>query len=206
MPQLHISSVFGMLHLISARDAEGRKASTMTILTTASPNATAKLAVATAITAGLCATVLTAPPVHAAENRSSPEAALVSQEFGLYAADLERGLALIDEIPESVLVAGDAATQQWLRAHHPELLTASRADIVGCAGAIAWLIASTAIPAAKILKIKRLIDSLGGVSKAVQVFWGASFTWEKIHALGGAAAALGAELLGIATVKQKCFS
>ncbi|WP_420368740.1 hypothetical protein [Curtobacterium sp. L1-20] len=35
---------------------------------------------------------------------------------------------------------------------------------------------------------------------------GSPFTWEKIRALGGAAAALGAELLGIAAVKQKCFS
>lgn len=206
MPKLHMSSAFGMLQLTSAKDAGGRKASTMTILTTASPDATVELAMATAITAGLFATVLIAPPVHAAENQSSPEAALVSRDLGLHAADLERGLALIDEIPETVLVAGDTATQQWLRANHPELLTASRADIVGCAGATAWLIASTAIPAAKILKIKRLIDSLGGVSEAVQLFWGASFKWEKIHALGGAAATLGAELLGITAVKQKCFS
>jgi hypothetical protein len=35
--------------------------------------------------------------------------------------------------------------------------------------------------------------------------WGASFSWEKIRALGGAAAALGAELLGIAAVKRGCF-
>jgi hypothetical protein len=178
----------------------------MTVFTTARPSATAEFAAATAITAGLCATVLTAPPAHAVESQPSPEAALISRGLGLQSADLERGLALIDEIPEAVLVVGDTAMQEWLRADHPELLTASRADIVGCAGAIAWLIASTAIPAAKILKIKRLIDSLGGVSKAVRLFWGASFKWEEIQALGGAAAALGAELLGIAAVKQKCFS
>jgi hypothetical protein len=178
----------------------------MAILTFANPNASAKIAVVTAITAGLCATVITAPPAHAVENKFSPEEELISRDLGHESADLERGLALIEEIPEAVLAAGDTATQEWLRANHPELLTASRADVVGCAGAIAWLIASTAIPAAKILKIKRLIDSLGGVSKAVRLFWGASFKWEKIQALGGAAAALGAELLGIAAVKQKCFS
>ncbi|SBN64709.1 hypothetical protein GA0004736_3673 [Curtobacterium sp. 9128] len=54
--------------------------------------------------------------------------------------------------------------------------------------------------------IKKLFDGLGGVAKAVQLFWGASFKWEKIQALVGAAAALGAELLGIAAVKQRCFS
>lgn len=178
----------------------------MALLTIASPNARAKIAVVTAVTAGLCATMVTAPPAHAVENKFSSEEGLTSRDLGHESADLERGLALIDEIPEAVLVAGDTAVQEWLRANRPELLTSSRADIVGCAGAIAWLIASTAIPTAKILKIKRLINSLGGVSSAVRLFWGASFKWEKIQALGGAAAALGAELLGIAAVKQKCFS
>lgn len=175
-------------------------------MTTLNTRTSAKLAITTTITAGLCATMLTAPPAHAVENESFPQTTLISRDLGLQSADLERGLAFISSIPEAVLVAGDDALQEWLRANHSELITASRADIVGCAGAIAWLIASTAIPAAKILKIKRLINSLGGVSKAVRLFWGASFSWEKIRALGGAAAALGAELLGIAAVKQKCFS
>lgn len=55
------------------------------------------------------------------------------------------------------------------------------------------------------MRIKRLINSLGCVTKAVRIMWGASFSWEKIRALGGAAAALGAELLGIAAVKRGCF-
>jgi len=82
---------------------------------------------------------------------------------------------------------------------------AARASILECTGAIAVLIASTAFPVAKILKIKRLINSLGGVTKAVRIMWGASFSWEKIRALGGAAAALGAELLEVAAVKRGCF-
>ena len=57
----------------------------------------------------------------------------------------------------------------------------------------------------KKVRIKCLIKSLGGVTKAVRIMWGASFSWEKIRALGGAAAALGAELLGIAAVKRGCF-
>lgn len=61
------------------------------------------------------------------------------------------------------------------------------------------------VTAAKILKIKKLFDGLGGATQAVQVFWGASFNRERIQALGGAAAALWAEIPGSAGVKQRCF-
>lgn len=185
------------------RGAPRTKGKTVTTFTN---KTTITLSLTLTIAAGLCATMLAAPPANATEKSTVSGAITGTQELDIQAADLEQGLALIEQIPDSVLAAGDAATHEWLRENHPELLSGSRADILGCAGAIAWLIASTAIPAAKILKIKRLINSLGGVSKAVQLFWGATFKWEKIQALGGAAAALGAELLGIAAVKQKCFS
>lgn len=165
-----------------------------------------KTAVAAAVCAGLCASMFVAAPATAAPAALHATTSGVAESLNPQAADLERGLSLINEIPEGVLLAGDVALSDWIATNHPELLTGTRADVVGCAGAIAWLIASTAIPAAKILKIKKLIDGLGGVAKAVQLFWGASFKWEKIQALGGAAAALGAELLGIAAVQQKCFS
>lgn len=175
----------------------------MKSLTSITPTKTATVA---AITTALCASMLTVMPAQAASTAPVADIRTATENLGLRAADLEQGLELISEIPDSVLLAGDAAVQSWMAGNHPELIQGTRADIVGCAGAIAWLIASTAIPAAKILKIKKLIDGIGGVAKAVQLFWGASFKWEKIQALGGAAAALGAELLGIAAVQQKCFS
>ncbi|WP_146081684.1 hypothetical protein [Clavibacter michiganensis] len=65
---------------------------------------------------------------------------------------------------------------------------------------------STAIPAAKILRVKRLIDELGGVARAVQILWGASFSYEKLQVVGGAALALAGELLGITSIRTECFS
>jgi len=165
-----------------------------------------RTSIAAVLAGGMLASMLAAAPARAASAPPPAATAHIAEDLGLHATELAQGLEFIDRIPESVLLAGDAALRAWLVANHPELLRESRADLVGCAGAIAWLIASTAIPAAKILKIKKLIDGLGGVAKAVKLFWGASFKWEKIQALGGAAAALGAELLGIAAVKQKCFS
>ena len=73
-----------------------------------------------------------------------------------------------------------------------------------CSGAILLAIGTTAIPAAKILQIKRYMNALGGTAEAIKILWGASFSHEKLKALGGAAAALGAELLGIAAVKEAC--
>lgn len=66
--------------------------------------------------------------------------------------------------------------------------------------------ASTPIPAAKILKITRLIQPLGGVSQAVQIFWGVSFNYRKLKVLGGATGALAAELFGVGSIQQKGFS
>jgi hypothetical protein len=148
--------------------------------------------------------MLAAPPAQAATGAPSSSVASIVEDLDLQAVDVERGLALIESIPEAVLLNGQTAYEKWV-AGNPTMQRAARASILECTGAIAVLIASTAFPVAKILKIKRLINSLGGVTKAVRTMWGASFSWEKIRTLGGAAAALGAELLGVAAVKRGCF-
>lgn len=129
--------------------------------------------------------------------------------------ELTAGLNYIMSIPDSVLLRGDAATQEWvknnpgpqgsgLKASGNEVRAS--ANVLGCAGAIATVIASTAFPAAKILKIKKLVKELGGVTEAAKLFWGASFSYEKVRALGGTAAALAGELIGITQIKEQCFS
>lgn len=81
-----------------------------------------------------------------------------------------------------------------------------RANFWGCFGSLAWLIGTTAIPVAKIGKIKSYINALGGVKKTVQLLWGATFRYEKLKAAGGALAGLGAEILGIKGVADNCLN
>ena len=88
-------------------------------------------------------------------------------------------------------------TSAWLR------LTASSNVQEQSCSPLAQLLSLT-IPAAKILQIKRYMNALGGTTEAIKILWGASFSHEKLKALGGVAAALGAELLGISAVKEAC--
>ncbi|WP_157887549.1 hypothetical protein [Frondihabitans sp. PAMC 28766] len=119
--------------------------------------------------------------------------------------DMTAALSLLESIPDSVLLAGDEATRQWTKENHPESLKETRGSILACTAAIATLIATTAIPAAKILKIKKLITAGGGVAKVVKLYWGASFNYEKIRAIGGAAGALALEIVGDTAIKKGCF-
>lgn len=131
-------------------------------------------------------------------------------------------------IPDDVLAAGDGAAQAWLVQHGvagPDTLgqvavvvekrapaeiaavapQASIWKIAKCVAAIVQLLATTAIPAAKLLKIKKLIEALGGTRKAVELILKATSKAEKLKAGGQALVALAAELLGISAVKNNCF-
>ena len=143
---------------------------------------------------------------------------------------LDRLLAEIDEIPDDVLEKGDDALHQWLVEHgnragneklkrddnsEAENLSllergelAARASlwkIAKCVAAIVQLLGTTAIPAAKLLRIKKYIKALGGTKKAVELLLKATTRAEKLKVGGQALVALAAELLGISTVKNNCF-
>lgn len=125
------------------------------------------------------------------------------------AMNVTNALALIDSIPYSVLEAGQGATSDWVSSRagvgSRDVLMPS-ASFFGCTFAIGGLIAGNVIAVGKLLKIKRLIGSLGGVSAAVRLMWGASFSYEKMLAAGGALAALAGEFFGIKQVRDECFS
>lgn len=117
-------------------------------------------------------------------------------------------LKVIDKIPESVLLKGDLATQQWiaLNVGYSGPNAVNPQGFLECSGTILWLAGSTLIPAAKLLKIKRYMNALGGVGEAIKIMWGASFSYEKLQAFGGAAVALAAELAGITEFQKNCLS
>jgi hypothetical protein len=77
--------------------------------------------------------------------------------------------------------------------------------IAKCVAAIVQLLATTAVPAAKLLRIKKYIKALGGAKQAVKLLLGATTRAEKLKAGGQALVALAAELLGISMVKTHCF-
>ena len=135
------------------------------------------------------------------ELRNAPK----DQDLADQAADVTKALELINSIPDEVLAQGDAATQQWL-AEHPVSTTTTRASVWGCTAAITLFLGTNLVSAAKLLKIKKLIKALGGVKEAVQLMWGASFSYEKMQAAGGALAALAGEFFGVTSIREKCFN
>ncbi|ALC06985.1 hypothetical protein CDES_13215 [Corynebacterium deserti GIMN1.010] len=113
-------------------------------------------------------------------------------------------------IPDEALPKGDEAPQAWIAQHTPtnapgEGQMTTMASFWGCSAAIAGMIAGNVVGAAKLLKIKQYMKALGGVKEAVQLMWGASFSYEKMQALGGALGALAAELAGVSSIKDQCF-
>ncbi|CAP65613.1 uncharacterized protein PODANS_6_11025 [Podospora anserina S mat+] len=146
---------------------------------------------------------------------------------------LDHLFAEIERIPDDILEKGDEVLHQWLIANgdrEPETALkrdtdyvdaveqnlslfergelAARASlwkIAKCVAAIVQLLATTAVPAAKLLRIKKYIKALGGAKQAVKLMLGATTKAEKLKAGGEILVNLSAELLGISTVKNNCF-
>lgn len=172
---------------------------------------------AQALTASICAVALSVTAINAANatpvkhSDTISFASSVSVDSIVFsdfnedeaAQAMHQLLSYFSSIPDDVLERGDNALTEWQK-QNP--VPSTRASVLGCIGAVLWLVGSNVIGVAKILKIKKLIDKLGGVAEAVKIMWGASFKWEKMQAAGGALAELGTELLGIAGVKEQCFN
>ncbi|WP_366534962.1 hypothetical protein [Streptococcus equi] len=82
-------------------------------------------------------------------------------------------------------------------------------EIAKCTGAIAWVVGSTVFAAAKLLKIKKYIKTIGGIGKAATMVMGFFKTGaippDAREKVGTAVMNLASELLGITAIKDNCF-
>lgn len=163
-------------------------------------------------------------------NKTLAENFNFTSEFSL---PLDHLFTQIESIPDEVLEQGDEALHKWLVEHgyrapdktlkqdvdvphendnptifERDVLLArdpSWVDIARCVAAIFELLVTTAVPALKILRIKRYIAALGGARQAVKLLLGATTRAEKLKAGGQALLNLADELLGISSVMEACF-
>ncbi|MEV2910802.1 hypothetical protein [Paenibacillus larvae] len=118
-------------------------------------------------------------------------------------------LEQIESIPDEIINTNDAnQINAYLKEKNIDFTVKSdrvKRGWRGCSLAIAGAIVTTAIPIAKLAKIKSLVNALGGVKEAAKIIWGATTKGEKWKALGEAGKDLVAELAGITAVKTACF-
>lgn len=122
------------------------------------------------------------------------------------AKEMTEALEVIESIPDEVLLQGDEATREWLQNDPKAQEATQEASALGCTASILSLIGGNMIVAGKLLKIKRLIQDLGGVVSAVRHMAGAGFNYEKLKHGGGAIFTLASELFGIEGVRTQCFN
>jgi hypothetical protein len=178
------------------------------------------LAVATFL-AGIAAALPSATAEDAIAARDSND--LVELEIDVQAAvPLEVLFAEIETIPDEILLAGDEVTNDWLIEHglrqSDAVIEESKRDVVvreaydlvqlesrGFWGCV-WAIGKAAIPAAKLLKIKKYIKALGGVKKAVKKVLKAGKNYKKAIKIGGPTLWNLIKLLtGIDEIDKECF-
>lgn len=155
-----------------------------------------------------------------------------TDDFG---PSLSHVFSTIENIPDDVLAAGDEALDDWLvaqgirepgatlkRAVEPivneddshstavweRAVIEARVSwwkVTKCVASIVQMLATAAIPAGKLLRIKKLISDLGGTKSAVELMLKATSKAEKLKVGGQALVDLSAEFLGISVVKSNCF-
>lgn len=78
-------------------------------------------------------------------------------------------------------------------------------EVLECAGAIAFVVGSTLFVGAKLARINRYIEALGGVRQAARLIMGATSAEERLRVGGQALVALAAELAGVTAIEEACF-
>jgi hypothetical protein len=111
----------------------------------------------------------------------------------------------VENIPDSVIDEGDTAIKNYVQEWRSgSVQAAGMGDVAKCAGAILVAIGSAAIPAAKLLKLKRFIKEVGSVRDAAILLLRVARGEEQLSELGPVIGSLGAEILGIDAIRKNC--
>jgi len=76
--------------------------------------------------------------------------------------------------------------------------------VTRCAAAVAWFVGTNIIAPLRLLKVKRYIQSLGGLRASANLMLRASTWVERINIGGGALVGLAAEIAGVAAIQDNC--
>jgi len=169
----------------------------------------------------ISATLALASPAALAIRRRDADAAIAPNSFGA----LQSLFAIVEAIPVSTLEAGDAAVSEYLATAPasiaiPATVVEARSDSVEtravaaqanviddlkCAAEIAKVILTTVVPAARLLRIKKYIEALGGTGKIVKILIKIR-KGEKVGSaeILSAGKKLLGEITGITGIKEKC--
>jgi len=77
-------------------------------------------------------------------------------------------------------------------------------QVTRCAAAVAWFVGTNIIAPLRLLKVKRYIQSLGGLRASANLMLRASTWVERINIGGGALVGLAAEIAGVAAIQDNC--
>lgn len=129
--------------------------------------------------------------------------------------DIESALNVIMNAPDNLLMNGTPEEiASYFSSHniaiHKDLkMNRSIWQVAKCTGSIIWVIESTVFVGAKILKIKKYIKEIGGVTKAASLlilfFKGKGLPSGTGNKVGSALIALAGDISGVTTIKDNCF-
>ncbi|MFJ8478414.1 hypothetical protein [Kitasatospora sp. NPDC094011] len=119
-------------------------------------------------------------------------------------ADLAKLLRVIQDMPDAVLARGDASVAAYLAEQLPNPTARGWWETTKCVAAIGVAVASAAVPAAKVLKLKAFIKEAGSVKEAAFLLIRVAKGEEQLSELGGTLGALAGEILGIDTIRKNC--
>jgi hypothetical protein len=146
-------------------------------------------------------------------NRNAADMYFKDDDDNIISGTLEMVFNAIEQIPDEVLEKGDDETDKWMVEHGYRAQADKREvldidlesrDALSCACAITKFVATNIFAAAKILRVKKYIDALGGVRRAAELLLRASTRAEKLRIGGEALVQLAKEIFGTQDVADKC--